>query len=280
MAIWADYSGGRPNGASLRNAGFIGVIRYVGIGGLWKRLTAAEYKDLTAHQLQVLTIAENSGADAEGGYSAGRANAQAAQADITNLGLPGNTLIFAGVDSNKVAASDAVDYVHGFRDVLGVARTGVYGFDYVINAVKADGSASVFWQAGHPPAPGAGVHFWQRNGSNGEPASATVDGVTCDIDDQLLPLPGAPGPTSYQVVAYQHANVRETPHRSGKIVSYVMANGSYPATCWTAGDQITDNGITNDVWIRLPLHAGGFGYVSAIYLRGDKYANLPSVASC
>jgi hypothetical protein len=88
------------------------------------------------------------------------------------------------------------------------------------------------------------------------------------------------GQASYTVVAYQRANVRNTPHLSGKVVSYVVAGESYSATCWTTGDKITDNGITNDVWIKLPLKAGGVGYVSAIYLKGDKHANLPSGASC
>jgi hypothetical protein len=88
------------------------------------------------------------------------------------------------------------------------------------------------------------------------------------------------GQTPYRVIAYQHANVRNTPHLSGQVVSYVEDGESYRATCWTTGDQVTDNGITNDVWIRLLLNAGGFGYVSAVYLKGDKYANLPSKASC
>jgi len=88
------------------------------------------------------------------------------------------------------------------------------------------------------------------------------------------------GHTSYTVVAYQRANVRNAPHLSGRVVSYVVAGESYPATCWTTGDTIKDNGITNNFWIKLPLKAGGLGYVSAVYLKGDKHANLPLSASC
>ena len=88
--------------------------------------------------------------------------------------------------------------------------------------------------------------------------------------------PQASGP--YTVTAYQDANVRNTPYLSGGIVSRVFANNSYPANCWTTGDTVTDNGTTSDVWIQLPLDAGGVGYVSAIYLVGNSIANLPESA--
>ena len=87
-------------------------------------------------------------------------------------------------------------------------------------------------------------------------------------------------PRPHTVVAWQRANVRQTPRLSGKIVSYVAAGNSYPASCWTKGDTVTAEGYANDIWIKLPLKAGGFGYVTAIYLKGDKYANLPASASC
>ncbi len=85
---------------------------------------------------------------------------------------------------------------------------------------------------------------------------------------------------AYTVCAHQRANVRRTPRTTGRILSYVAAGECYPAFGWTHGQTITDNGVTNDVWVKLPLRAGGFGYVSAIYLKGDEYANLPESASC
>lgn len=77
------------------------------------------------------------------------------------------------------------------------------------------------------------------------------------------------------VMAYQKANIRDSPHLSGTIVSYVEAGQSYPGLCWEKGDPITKDGITTDVWIKLR-----FGYVSAAYLKGDKHANLTSKSSC
>lgn len=191
MAIWADYAGGAPGGGALRAAGFTGAIRYVGIGGGFKRLTAAEYGDLVANGIEVLAVAENTTTDVESGYSGGVANANAAKSDLAALGMPADTLVFAAADETSPNLTAGVDYVRGFRDTLGLASTGAYGFGVFVRAVQAAGVASVYWQAGVEPASGAGVHFWQRNGSNGAPTQTVVNGITCDINDQLLPLPSA-----------------------------------------------------------------------------------------
>jgi len=86
--------------------------------------------------------------------------------------------------------------------------------------------------------------------------------------------------TDYTVVAWHSANVRDAPSSRSKLVSYVEADNSYPASCWTRGETVNAESRTNDIWIKLPLKAGGFGYVTAIYLKGDEYANLPRSASC
>lgn len=98
-------------------------------------------------------------------------------------------------------------------------------------------------------------------------------------EDQTVQPPASPD-AAHTVTAYQGANVRDIPYVRGQKVSYVVAGDSYPAACWTTGQSITDHGITNNVWIRLLLRSGGIGYVGAVYLKGDKYANLPSSARC
>ncbi len=75
-------------------------------------------------------------------------------------------------------------------------------------------------------------------------------------------------------IAYQKAHVRDSPYLSGTIVNHVEAGQIYPALCWEKGDSITEDVITNDVWIKLDS-----GYVSAVYLKGDKHANLTSKCS-
>lgn len=77
------------------------------------------------------------------------------------------------------------------------------------------------------------------------------------------------------VMAYQYANVRDSPHLTGTIVNHVEAGASYQGLCWEKGDPITKDGITTNVWIKLLI-----GYVSAAYLEGDEHANLTSKSSC
>lgn len=86
------------------------------------------------------------------------------------------------------------------------------------------------------------------------------------------------GPVRHRVCAYQRANVRSRPTTNAQILSYVVAGECYPANCWTHGQTITDNGVTNDIWVQLPLRAGGVGYVSAVYLNGDEHGGLPESA--
>jgi hypothetical protein len=85
---------------------------------------------------------------------------------------------------------------------------------------------------------------------------------------------------SYTVTAWHDAKVRSDPHINDNIVSRVVAGESYPANCWTYGEFVDDGGYQSDIWIQLPLHAGGVGYVSAIYLNGDAFANLPVEGEC
>lgn len=85
---------------------------------------------------------------------------------------------------------------------------------------------------------------------------------------------------TYQVCAYQRANVRPGPSTEEDPVSFVVADECYPANCWTRGETISDNGVTNDVWVQLALNAGGVGYVSAVYLKGDDFGDLPPDAWC
>lgn len=198
IATWADYIG-YPGGAGLRDAGFRGAVRYVGIGGSAKRLTAAEYTDLTSNGLTVLGVVESTTTESNNGYDAGVSDAKAALADINTLtnGV-GLAYVFATNDQTTYVQAD-VDYVRGFRDVFGVAATGAYGFASYLSAVQAAGYASVFWQAGEPPSltgTGSFVQFWQRQGTVGNdvdgpatPTTVTINGVTVDVDNQRLSLP-------------------------------------------------------------------------------------------
>jgi hypothetical protein len=197
MALWADYSAGRPSGAALKAAGFGGVIRYIGLGTSGKRINADEYKDLVAAGVQVLLVAELGTGDAWGtssddDYARGRANATAALNDARACGIPDSVGIAAAADAhagNSQQITDAVAYTRGFRDVLGLGRTGFYGFSETLSAVHAAGVASWFWRCGSEPseADAAWIHFWQRNTA---PTIRVVSGIQCDINEQYHPPGG------------------------------------------------------------------------------------------
>lgn len=167
----------------------MGVIRYVGLGGTTKRLSAGEYANLKANGVLVLLVAELDTHDAEAGYSGGVANANAALADARAIGVAdADIFIFCAADEHLSAGQipTAVAYAKGFQDVLGQGRTGPYGFAEYVDAVHAAGIGSAYWKCGAAPTPGeTWVTFWQRNSGQ---TSQTINHVIVDINDQLTAL--------------------------------------------------------------------------------------------
>jgi hypothetical protein len=191
MTQFADFSAGRPGALALLQNGFGGVIRYVGLGSSGKRITSAEYLDYAQHGVQVALVAEYDTHDSEGGYNRGVANARLALNDARALGIPDWTPIFATADEHLPSSliGSSVDYVRGFRDVLGLARTGAYGFSEFLSAVRNANMASSYWRSGTEPtaAEKEWTNLWQRNKA---PSIRKVNGIICDISDKFLDLGG------------------------------------------------------------------------------------------
>lgn len=223
MAVWVDYSAGRPGGAALKAAGVNGAIRYVSAGSSGKLITAAEYSDLTIHGIQVLLVYELGTTDALGGYTAGAAHAQAALSTARAYGIPDTVGIAAASDMHLTAAQvpTAVQYVQGFASVLGVARTGAYGFAEMVDAVHAANAAGWYWKCGSAPttAEAAWVNFWQRNAGT---TTQVINGVTCDLNDQINPIAGV------DEMSFDLSTLINVPN--------IDANGNY------AGDLTDSNG--------------------------------------
>lgn len=78
------------------------------------------------------------------------------------------------------------------------------------------------------------------------------------------------GSASTQVTAWAQANVRSCAKLSCGAVGQVETNQTYPAACYTVGDTVTAEGVTNDKWVKVTLPAGTTGYVSGIYLKGSE----------
>ncbi|GEB53176.1 MULTISPECIES: hypothetical protein [Streptomyces] len=89
--------------------------------------------------------------------------------------------------------------------------------------------------------------------------------------------PAAAVAKTTNVKAYDTAGVLRHPNFSDKrMLSEVRPGYTYPALCWTEGATVTDNGVTNNVWIKIALNKGGAGYVPAVYFKGDKHAGVPN----
>lgn len=193
MARWLDFSGSPPGAATIAANGYVGVLRYIGLGGTWKHIQAAEYQDYVAHGLKVMLVAQSGTDDAWGSaddYAAGRNAAVAAVNDARAKGIPDSVHIACAADAhaaNQQQINDSVRYAAGFASVLGTTRSGFYGFSETSQAVFASGSVGWHWRCGSPPS-GADqqwVNFWQRNTA---PTTVVLNGTTCDINEEYAPL--------------------------------------------------------------------------------------------
>jgi glycoside hydrolase-like protein len=205
-----DYSFARPSPTGLKNAGKKFAVRYGGMGGTGKWLTAGELAALRLVGLDVVANVEG----AAGGYkgtAAGRAWATAGESHFRNLGMGADRPIYFSVDWDA-GASDWATIDAALRAsaaVLGADRVGVYGsYDTIAHCASA-GTATWFWQtyawsAGrqHPKA-----HLYQyKNG-------VTVGGGDCDLTRGLTADFGQWNATTNGVddMAFSEAQMRAFP---------------------------------------------------------------------
>jgi uncharacterized protein YraI len=86
---------------------------------------------------------------------------------------------------------------------------------------------------------------------------------------------------TYTVTAYTDVNVRAYPSTQyGKVQYTLRAGQSAAADCWALGQTISAHGYTNNVWIQLHSASSQPLYVSAVYLKGNNFANLPGWDIC
>lgn len=206
MARFADFSGTPPGAAALKDAGFVGVIRYIGLGSEGKQIHRAEWEDYLRHGLQVLLVAELGVDDAWAAlddYATGAARAKLAMADTRAecpAGVdPTRVLIGCAADAHASSATqitDAVRYSSGFASVLGLWRSGFYGFVETSRAVHTANAAGWHWRCGSEPTveDKRWLNFWQRNKA---PTTMVVNHTVCDINETLAALPvGKSGPAT------------------------------------------------------------------------------------
>ena len=193
-----DYAGGIIAAADLLAAGYTFACRYLAPGGSdlpAKQLQPAEAAQLTGGGVGIVSNWESTGIDAEQGYAAGVADAQAADAQHLACGGPADRPIFFSLDWDEDPTQDAeVDaYFTGVASVIGLARTGVYGGYWICKRLLDAGLVTWAWQTEAwsadpgqigPDGPDGEyldprVNVLQRN----DLGYATIDGVQCDIDE-------------------------------------------------------------------------------------------------
>ncbi|MCX5559267.1 M23 family metallopeptidase [Streptomyces sp. NBC_00038] len=192
--------------------------------------------------------------------------------DIANsLGTP----IYAVGAGEVIASGPAQGYGQWIRILHSDGTVTEYGHMYqrdvsVGQQVSAGQRIALMGSEGDS----TGVHLHLRVRVGTSTSIRGIDPVPY-LSDRGVGLPCTPGGGgggggSATVTAWAEANVRSCASTSCEAKSKVYPGESYPAECWVVGQSVTAEGVTNDKWVRLPLNAGGVGYVSGIYLKGDE----------
>jgi hypothetical protein len=190
-----DYSSGRPTAAQIRAAGYGFVMRYLdnGLSGR-ANLTSTELMDLNAGGVRTGVVWESQASRAAAGFTAGQADARAADVAAKAVGVAGWPIYFA-VDFDLPDYAPAADgatatgaleklgpvgaYFGGILSVLPLARVGVYGGYWVVKRVLDAGLAYLAWQtvawSGGNVDPR--IHLFQHVGY------VMVGGVQCDVNE-------------------------------------------------------------------------------------------------
>ncbi|WP_187686970.1 DUF1906 domain-containing protein [Nocardia wallacei] len=195
-----DYAGAVPSADAIREAGHVGVIRYVSDrrpGAEWmagKPLLAGEVEALRAAGLSVVSCyqyGKGPTADWRGGLEAGKRHAERGLALHSAAGGPEGVPIYASIDDNPSAADFATmiaPYLAGWRSVLGNGNVGVYANAPTIELARAAGLGSWFWQ--HDWGTPEGVVHPAANLHQFEIDERSVGGVGVDVNAILTPQYG------------------------------------------------------------------------------------------
>jgi hypothetical protein len=197
LGTLVDYAGGVPAAAAIRDAGHIGVIRYVSDrrpGAEWmegKPLRAREVDQLHAAGLTIVSnyqFGKGPTADWRGGLEAGRKHAARGLELHLAAGGPEDRPIYASIDDNPSPVDFVAmiaPYILGWESVVGKENTGIYANAPTIELARAAGLGSWYWQHnwGTPKGfvhPSAHLHQIEID-------KRAIDGVGVDINNVLAP---------------------------------------------------------------------------------------------
>lgn len=175
-----DYTG-RISGATLRQAGYLDVFRYLGDPNVWpKAMTLAEANDLRANGIRVHLNYEQTANFMLGGYSAGQSFAREARKWATTLGFNSNTPIIYSADfeATDTQVTIMLRFLQGAADADGgIHNVGVYGEYQVLKPAIDQGyigwqTNATAWSLGQVD---TRAIAWQAG-------KITVAGVDCDLN--------------------------------------------------------------------------------------------------
>lgn len=184
MAQALDYSAGFPGAQAIKDAGYIGAIRYIGFPDRRKCTTADEVQDFRAHGGAMALVYEDTLTTWRGGHSAGVTAARQARDHTRSIGIPDSVPIYMAIDQDVVTAQEfavMLDYLRGAGSVLGgPGLTGVYGEADVIDRARDAGVARWFWQtAAWSRGRKTTAHIYQHVGT------VYVGEIACDVNDVM-----------------------------------------------------------------------------------------------
>jgi hypothetical protein len=187
MAQVLDYSAGFPGASAIRNAGYLGAVRYIGFPSRVKCTTAGELRDYSAHGRGMALVYQDGTGDWLGGYGGGQTAGRRAREHADAVGFPITRPVYFAIDRDIVTAADfstVVEYLRGASTIVGgVGLTGVYGeYDVTVRARQA-GVCSYFWQcrawSGTPVRLDPQRHLYQHVGT------VYINRIACDFNDVL-----------------------------------------------------------------------------------------------
>lgn len=133
--------------AAFKSDGYDFVCRYLVPSG-WKRLTLEEAELISANGLQMVSVFETTADRALGGSAAGLQDGATAVQVAAQLGQPEGSAIYFAVDFEATSEQmqEVIEYIRGADEASPGFLTGVYGSYAVIEAVRAAGACTHFWQ--------------------------------------------------------------------------------------------------------------------------------------
>jgi hypothetical protein len=172
--------------AAFKQDGYDFACRYLVPSSSWKALRKAEAEAISDAGMQIVSVFETTAVRALGGRAAGRIDGETAVRVAKEVGQPeGSTIYFAvDFDARPSQMDTVIEYIRGASEASPGFVTGVYGSYAVVQALRAAGACSRFWQtyAWSRGQVADGIHVYQyNNGPTGQGTS--VNGVNVDLNE-------------------------------------------------------------------------------------------------